>query len=170
MSRGTRSKVYTLDGDIIGIDELYDHKVPFFRKYTDNDLEKRIVSKIMAKADPRLIRIYSITDEYCDFEMLNPRYADTRTVHRDISANLNLLHSMNIIYLDFKPDNFGWSEIDRCWKIFDFDTSGICDPSNSYRLLYPPHGVPFVAKKFKFIFGLLSWYTIDKLIWKWCRL
>lgn len=47
---------------------------------------------------------------------------------RDVRAALAHLHSLHVVYVDLHTGNVGWSQDDRCWKLFDFNMSGTVDP------------------------------------------
>ena len=95
----------------------------------DSFIEKMIVSIIEAEQkDDRLIKIYGIADEYYDAELLNIHHNDKfNKLIYEIAGNLESLHELNIIYVDLKQDNMGYSSIDNRWKLIDFDCSGICN-------------------------------------------
>jgi serine/threonine protein kinase len=59
---------------------------------------------------------------------------------KDIKFNLNELHKLNIVYIELKLDNIGYSEIDKRYKLFDFDCSGVFthDPFLYNKWIYKP--------------------------------
>lgn len=144
---GTRTKLnetWNLNGN----------KIPFFRKYFNSEIdgsdnEKYIVHLIKTQQDKGkyldLVRILRITEKYYDAELLDLYFADKTNLLQNIKNNLDLLHELNIIYIDVKTDNTGYSHIDKKWKLFDFDSSGVCsDSGNSWNIEAPFH---FAYKK-----------------------
>lgn len=117
--------------------EYEGNHMSFFRKklYIGSLHEHEIVSMIQnnQKKDIKyknLIRVFNVSPTAYDVELLDLDYCDRSMIIDDIRNSLNLLHSMNVIYIDIKNDNIGYSHIDRKWKIFDFDASGISN--NTY--------------------------------------
>ena len=122
-----------------------DVEVSFFRKslHEGSFHEKDIVSLIHTKQNQDnifnvLVRIFKVTDTYYDTELLDLCYSDKSTMLHDIHESLKRLHSLNIIYIDLKEDNIGYSHIDKRWKIFDFDVSGLSNDSFTEWVKEPP--------------------------------
>ncbi len=113
-------------------------KVPFFRKYFQNVNEKAIVEILFKHQNHNLLRILRVENDYYDAELLDLFYEDMTNLHDDIKNNLAILHDYNIIYIDLKDDNVGYSHIDKKWKLFDFDCSGICS-SDKETWIYSPN-------------------------------
>ena len=126
------------------------YELPKFRKILDNSTARQkteieIVKKIRDNPQPNIVDIYEVVDPtktekgYISQEDLIPLedenarilqidervidYLDT--LDRDVEAALSQLHSLCIVYIDLHIGNVGWSTKDQCWKIFDFDHSGI---------------------------------------------
>ncbi len=100
--------------------------IPFFRKYFQNMNEKAIVEILFKHQNHNLLRILRVENEYYDAELLDLFYDDIINLHKDIKRDLVELNDLNIIYIDLKDDNVGYSHIDKKWKLFDFDCSGVC--------------------------------------------
>ena len=125
-------------------------KLPKIRKILDNSTARQkteieIVKKIRDNPQPNIVDIYEVVEPtntekgYISQEILIPLedenarilqidervidYLDT--LDRDVEAALSQLHSLCIVYIDLHIGNVGWSTKDQCWKIFDFDHSGI---------------------------------------------
>ena len=120
-------------------------EVPFFRKslHEGSFYEKDIVSLIHTKQNQDntfnvLVRIFKVTDIYYNAELLDLDHSDKSTMLNDIHESLRKLHSLNIIYIDLKEDNIGYSHIDKRWKIFDFDVSGLSNDSFTEWVKEPP--------------------------------
>jgi serine/threonine protein kinase len=60
------------------------------------------------------------------FKKFKPKF---KYIRSDIRNGLKNLHKLNIIYIDLKEDNIGYDVLEKQWKIFDFDMSGICSSS-----------------------------------------
>ena len=127
------------------IDEL-----PKIRKILDNSTARQkteieIVKKIRDNPQTNIVDIYEVVEPvktekgYILQEFLIPLedenartlQIDERVIDyldrldRDLEAALSQLHSLCIVYIDLHIGNVGWSTKDQCWKIFDFDHSGI---------------------------------------------
>ena len=115
-------------------------KVPFFRKtfYEGSFHEREIVSLIYQNQIQGLVRILEINNDFYDAELLDVYYNDKSTLVSDIQKCLDELHKLHIIYIDLKDDNIGYSHIDKRWKIFDFDSSGIANRSYTKWVKEPP--------------------------------
>lgn len=123
------SKLYTLEGDIIALNETYSG-LPFFRKclhVTENFcMNELIIAKKLQKVNKTsLLRVYNIGSCFYDAELLDTKHHDRTNLKEDIIECLAHLHQLDIVYIDLKEDNIGYSTIDKRWKIFDFDCSGI---------------------------------------------
>lgn len=153
-----QSIIFTVDGEFTYIPTPPNER-PFFRKclnrfedYAQTELE--IVERIQQTSFPtsNLVTIYNINREegYYDMELLDvTNISHTYTTYsqykQDIKTALNQLHALNIVYIDIKDDNIGYSHVDRRWKLFDFDVSGVVDTENPLQWKYPP--VPFYNYK-----------------------
>jgi hypothetical protein len=62
----------------------------------------------------------------------------TDIFYDDIWKAILELHEQRIIYIDLKSDNVGYSDIDKCWKLFDYDCSGICNDACNQWIIKPP--------------------------------
>lgn len=117
-------------------------KYPFFRKYFALDDAGKVESKIVKilRKNPKntLIKIFKVTKTYYDAELLDLDFKDRGKIFKEIKVNLQHLHDLKIIYVDLKNDNIGYSNIDKKWKLFDFDCSGIISNKNKWK-----HEAPF---------------------------
>jgi len=112
----------------------------FFRKYGASGNEHAICNILKNNPHPNIVKIYRITESYVDIELLKPIISkkdyDKETL---ISAALlakKHLQSLGIMYIDWKPDNFG-IDTDGNYKLFDFNASGVTT-SNKKWLKHPP--------------------------------
>lgn len=125
-------------------------ELPKIRKILDNSTARQkteieIVKKIRDSPQPNIVDIYEVVeptktekgyilqeflipleDENAPILQIDERVIDyLDTLDRDLEAALSQLHSLCIVYIDLHIGNVGWSTKDQCWKIFDFDHSGI---------------------------------------------
>ena len=125
-------------------------ELPKIRKILDNSTARQkteieIVKKIRDNPQPNIVDIYEVVepvnsekgyilqeflipleDENARTLQIDERVIDyLDTLDRDLEAALSQLHSLCIVYIDLHIGNVGWSTKDQCWKIFDFDHSGI---------------------------------------------
>ena len=125
-------------------------ELPKIRKILDNSTARQkteieIVKKIHDNPQPNIVDIYKVVeptktekgyilqeflipleDENAPILQIDERVIDyLDTLDRDLEAALSQLHSLCIVYIDLHIGNVGWSTKDQCWKIFDFDHSGI---------------------------------------------
>ena len=73
--KGGQSKLYTLEGDIIDINDNYKGQ-DIFRKQVRRKVELIISKKIMENPNPYIVTIYSVNndDNTVDMELLNTDY------------------------------------------------------------------------------------------------
>jgi len=122
-----KSKIFTLDGKFKYSDEKYQGK-SFFRKMTNDSLEKKIAEIIKKNPHDNIVTIYRIGTNYIDMELLND---DVYSIYSRSEINKimlpvkNFLQEIGIVYIDWKPDNIGISKSKKKVKLFDFDASGI---------------------------------------------
>ena len=131
----TNSKYYDENGDIV---QLYEFKYDndFFRKFTRRKVELDISEKIMNNPNPNVVTIYNVNrnDSIIDMELLDTEYElnneNKEKIDKMIKNVIVYLHSLHIMYIDWKYDNIGMDK-DGNFKLFDFDSSGIANDSNT---------------------------------------
>lgn len=129
------SSMMDKEGNINELDAI--HEIPCFRKYFADDAqnEREIAMRIWKKQKKGhyldLIRILEVTDEYYDAELLDLYHGQIDK--RQIKSNLKKLHELDVIYVDLKVDNMGYSVLDDRWKLFDFDCSGIAATKSRWK-------------------------------------
>lgn len=140
--KGGQSKMYTLEGDIVNIDDNYKGQ-NIFRKQVRRNVELIISKKIMENPNPYIVTIYHVNTDNStvDMELLNTEYEmndeNIAKIHKTIKEALQYLHSINIMYIDWKYDNIGQTS-DGNFKLFDFDSSGIATDDNKEWLIRKP--------------------------------
>jgi serine/threonine protein kinase len=141
--KGSQSKLYNSEGNIITITDTHDGE-PIFRKETMRKIELMIAKKIMENPNPYIVSIYDVKDDKntIDMELLNLNYElneeNKKKIQITIKEAIQYLHSINVMYIDWKYDNIGLSK-DGTFKLFDFDSSGIADESNQNWLIKNPN-------------------------------
>ena len=137
--RGGQSKMYTLEGDIVNIDDNYKGQ-NIFRKQVRRKVELIISKKIMENPNPYIVTIYDVNNENStvDMEILNTDYElndeNINKIHITVKEALQFLHSINVMYIDWKYDNIGLSA-NGIFKLYDFDGSGIATLDNQNWLI-----------------------------------
>ena len=139
IKKGGQSKFYDLDGVITDITDTYKGE-PIFRKNAMRQVELIISKKIMENPNPYIVNIYDVNDEKntIDMELLKLDYElndeNIKKIQTTVKEALKYLHSINVMYIDWKYDNIGLSK-DGNFKLFDFDASGIANDTNKEWLL-----------------------------------
>jgi serine/threonine protein kinase len=85
-----------------------------------------------------IVTLYAVEDTYIDMEVLNTDLSGVarnaiKTAMQDVQKHL---HSLGIMYIDWKLDNIGISD-DGHIKLFDFDVSGTIHTKTSEWELKP---------------------------------
>ena len=125
-------------GNVTNLNEKLDG-LSFFRKYGTSIVERKIYSILQNNPHPNIVKVYHITDRYIDIELLNPviEEFDEEALITAAEAAKKHLQSLGIMYIDWKPDNFGVAA-DGTYKIFDFDVSGIVSSNSNKWRIHPP--------------------------------
>lgn len=140
------SKMYTSDGKIIDFDELYElksgEKISFFRKQNPAQVERYISSILFTNPHPNIVTIYDFNETKIDMELVNTNIINKIINNKskfigDITNAKNHMISLGISYIDWKIDNIGYSEKDKCFKVFDFDGGGIFSKETNKWIVKP---------------------------------
>jgi serine/threonine protein kinase len=161
------SVLYNEKGLLINLDETIEGKL-FFRKrafFKDSINEYEIAKILLNEKNPNIVNIYniSIIDQLyyeIDIELVNTDYSlSILKKNKPILVQLkNYLQSKGIMYIDWKPDNFGIDDKGNI-KIFDFDASGIVSVKDyDTWVIKPPN---FWAYKMAILKGLTKPKEID---------
>ena len=137
---------YTLDGEIYN----FMHPYKIFRKHTNNLNETSICRILKQHPHPNCVRIYDVQGKVIDMEYLdtNIRVMKQKNINgnkmiQDVEKALEHLRKYNIIYIDLKIDNIGYCHKDKCFKLFDFDMSGMKKIKSNEWFLVPNKGYIF---------------------------
>jgi serine/threonine protein kinase len=140
------SVLYNEKGLLINLDETIEGKL-FFRKrafFKDLINDYEIAKILLNEKNPNIVEIYNISiinQLYyeIDIELVNTDYSiSILEKNKQVLIELkNFLQSKGIMYIDWKPDNFGIDEKGNI-KIFDFDASGIISIENFETWLIKP--------------------------------
>ena len=157
------SQIYNLDGSIESLNELLPNGKPFFRKMLNkcSRNEYHVARLLHIHPQPNVVNVYKVTPAYYDMEILEvipDLHFIHRTVTTDIQSALDQLHSLGVVYVDLKFDNVGYSQENGCWKLFDFDGSGVINTPQEW--LYEPPDY-FTYKKYK---QIAKYFEIDKYV------
>jgi len=89
-------------------------------------IELRIARLLKRNPHPNIVTIYNIGPDYLDMELLKTRLTmkDIRPQLSDLKDAKDFMHSLGIVYLDWKPDNLGRSD-EGVIKVFDFNLSSM---------------------------------------------
>jgi serine/threonine protein kinase len=133
-SRPSPSIIYDTDGEYSSIPNTYNSK-PLFRKMYPDDNEMRVARILQAHPHPNVVEIYHVCDEYIDMELVQTGVPYNL---QDIERAHEYFLKHNIVYMDWKPDNFG-IDLNGITKVFDFDSSGMFDKETDTWVYCPPN-------------------------------
>lgn len=130
-------------GDETSEEYEVDIEKDIFRKVLDINIEHHMtelqIAKILhANPLPNVVKVYSVGEQHYDMELLDDTYQPFIMYKDDLVQGLDQLHAHNIVYLDIKSDNIGFSHEDKVYKLFDFDCSGVVQANDPRKWLYRP--------------------------------
>ena len=129
--------------------------------------ELKIAQIIMDNPHKNLIKIYEVNKKKKEIVLerlkTSIKTKNYKNYVKDLSTNLKQLNKLGIAYVDLKTANTGYSKIDKKWKIFDFDYSGVYNKSRW--VLKPPNS--YVYRTIKNLD--LKPSEIDKYIFKYFK-
>ena len=134
-----QTKIFTLNGSFKYSKMKYKGKF-FFRKMTNDVLEKKIALIVKNNPHPNIVTIYRVGENYIDMELLNDSLGRFYSKNKICSIMLPVkkyLQDLGIIYIDWKLDNIGLSQ-SNILKLFDFDASGLINPLTGKWECKPP--------------------------------
>lgn len=120
---GRQSIMLDEKGEFYSIPDTYNGKV-LFRKMRPVEIEQKVARIVQAHPHPNVVTIYHVCDDYIDMELVTT-FNEHRT--HDIERAHAYFTKHNIVYMDWKPDNFGLDQY-GITKVYDFDAAGIMDP------------------------------------------
>jgi len=129
-----------MDGKITTYPEILHECKDFFRKMTNDTVEKKICEILMKNPHKNVIKIYDVCEDYIDMELLNVDMSkqDMSKIKNIMMKVKTYLQSLGIMYIDWKLDNIGVSEDDGEIKLFDFDVSGLINTETKKWIIEPP--------------------------------
>lgn len=142
------SLIYTCDKWTTSTKKTYKGE-PFFQKNIDplnkdHKVELYVAERLLKQPLKNIIRVYEIIyfpTISIKYELLdvNQNILNFEEIKADLLSGLKSLHSINCIYIDIKEDNIGYCKSEKCWKIFDFDCSGIATNNLLNWKIQPPN-------------------------------
>lgn len=157
--------IYHLNGQIEYTTKKKNNKY-FFRKYIDTTVEmdnnEMIISSILFfNPHPNIVKIYEVTNNYIDMELLNDITNYSKDCLEDIKCAIKYLHKLNIVYIDLKLANIGYSINTKYYKLFDFNCSGVLLYKNTW-LIHPcNYSIPY---KYLSKFDIKNYYAYDYIM------
>jgi serine/threonine protein kinase len=160
--------IYDSDGTT---EEDIVYECDVFRKVLSLDdpshmTEYEIAMRIYENPQLNLVRILNIVknDDKCyyDMEMLDDTYKPYKEYKQSLHDAIDQLHKLNVVYIDVKSDNIGFSTTDNRFKLFDFDCSGIVDPQDPKKWLTEPTEAYMYKKLVHLEDSLTSLFELDE--------
>ena len=137
------SIIYTFKGFSIPKSKKYKDEY-FFQKelnleFQGHKIELEVARILYENPLPNCVRVLQIQENppHIKYELLDMEEPITMKTYFQINNALDSLHKKNIIYLDLKSDNMGYSYKTKEWKLFDFDCCGITK-DGLHEWLIPP--------------------------------
>lgn len=153
---------YNYEHEIIQKEIDIDYNVDvFFRKYTEDDNERIICKKLFENQHANIVKIYNLSSNYIDMEYLDTIDSINDNLLLDINNALEHLHNLKIVYIDLKKDNIGFSKKENCYKLFDFNMSGIIDDIDDMIWKVKPNK-GYILRKITDKYNITSLFDIDK--------
>lgn len=147
-----------------------------FRKMLDINkpnhvVELEVAKRIMQEPQKNVVKIFDAVrnecDAYIDMELLETQNTIWQKCILDVINGLSQLHTLNVVYIDIKQDNVGYSSQEGVYKLFDFDCCGIVQSGNGKKWQHPPFQKCFIYKEVKrYEHVLPSLYKLDDMIIK----
>jgi serine/threonine protein kinase len=132
------------DWEKVPLNETYRGK-PFFRKPTNEDDREYVIAKVIKEfPHPNIVKIYRVTPEYIDMELVSHEPPTKEELHANIEQLRSAkehMHKHGIVYIDWKPDNIGRQPNGKL-KIFDFNLSALFE-GDTWRLSKPRYSYVF---------------------------
>lgn len=148
---------YFFDGSLLPCDITYEGK-PVFRKYTHSEVELKVAELLKENPCEDIVDIYKVDTYFFDMELVRPNNrrisAMTKEQQQLVVHSLEnakqFLQEHNVVYFDWKEDNFGFNDNGEC-KLFDFDACGIFSEHDSTIWNHAPSNY-YVYNKYKDMF------------------
>lgn len=116
---------------------IYDcFKKQINRKNNDSMTEFCIAMAIKNNPHKNIVTIYDCRHEE-DYALITMEYLDQNrdideSIIDDVHEALVHLHKQGVVYCDLHLGNVGWSHRDNCWKLYDFNCSGMLFSENQW--------------------------------------
>jgi serine/threonine protein kinase len=170
------STLYIYDVDGSSTEDPIHGEFNIFRKVIDPDSESgktelEIAKRLLKCPKSNVVKIYDVIDKddicWIDMECLDNVHKPLNDYMQDLKLGLGQLHTLGVVYIDIKSDNIGYSPIDKVYKIFDFDCSGIVDIHSPKQWERAPYDKAYKYKNLKRKEEMLnSLYELDALAFK----
>lgn len=166
-------KVYDLNGETSTIPIPYNNGQNMFRKMLNNDrycdmVEYEIAKRLLQNPKANVVKVYDVVKTenecYIDIELLDLHKCRLNESMQDITKGISQLHSLNIVYIDVKADNVGFSCSDGVYKLFDFDCSGIVNDAEGKQWLSKPDNSYMYKQIAKYEKTIKSLYELDTIV------
>jgi serine/threonine protein kinase len=132
-------------------------------------VEIEIAKRIMLNPKPNVVRVFDVVKTakecYIDMEQLDVEDVTWGKCILDVMNGLAQLHTLDVVYIDVKEDNVGYSHVDGAYKLFDFNCSGVISSKDKMTWLYRPYKEGFTYKNVRtHEYTLASLCTLDDII------
>lgn len=109
-----------------------------FCKISDAAVELHIASLIKLLPHESLVSVYDVCGRNVFMEHLEVGGFPTRRIADLHAAVADYLAAQNVVYIDWKEDNVGYSHRDGRFKLFDFNMSGVLLHDDARRWAHAP--------------------------------
>jgi serine/threonine protein kinase len=170
-------RVFDLNGDVsdvpVSLNETKYNGQSIFRKILSNEkhgdmVEYEIAKRLLHNPKANIVKVYDVVKTenecYIDMELLDLHKCRLYESMSDITKGISQLHTLNIVYIDVKIDNVGFSCRDGVYKLFDFDCSGIVDDANGKQWLLKPDDSFMYRQIAKHEQTITSLYKLDTIV------
>jgi serine/threonine protein kinase len=164
--------VYDVEGNSTCFEEVGEFDI--FRKVLDlsdssSFTEYTIALRLLENPQPNVVKIYNVFRDgqqcHIDMELLDDHYLPVFLTANDFQKALQQLHGLGVVYVDIKSDNIGYSQVDRVYKVFDFDCSGVVSNECPKKWLHQPCECFMYKKVSQHEADVKDLFELDNLAW-----